>query len=97
MSSVDSLVGTILVRSPAPESLGSSLYTHMGHQNVGLKQIVISPLKMGLLGISKESPLGICNHGEPGANPPAARDEKHFYRGEEDVGKAIVNRVRGRN
>ena len=56
------------------------------------KEPAISSAKLGLFGISKELQFGVCNHGEPPAGPPAAREEKLFYREEEKVGRAIVNK-----
>lgn len=47
---------------------------------------------MGLLEISKELQSWVCSHGELCARTPAARGEKLFYRGEEKVGRAIVNK-----
>lgn len=46
---------------------------------------------MILFGVSKELQFEVCYHSKPHANPPTVREKKLFYRGEEDVGRAIVN------
>lgn len=51
------------------------------------RQPVISPTKMGLFGISKELQFEVCNHGKP----PQQREEKLFYGGQQEVGRATVN------
>ena len=43
-------------------------------------------------GISKELQFGVCNYGKPHASPEQQGEEKLFYRGEEEVGRAIVNK-----
>ena len=45
---------------------------------------------MSLFGISKELQVRVCSHGEPLASLPAAR-ESPLCRGEEEIGKALVN------
>ena len=56
------------------------------------RQPVISPAKMSLFGINRELQLGICKHGEPLARSKQQGEEKLFHRGEEDVGRANVNK-----
>ena len=51
----------------------------------------ISPAKMGLFGISRDLQFQVCNHGEPHVSPCPATGEL-FYRGEKEVGRAIVNK-----
>ena len=51
----------------------------------------ISPTKMGLLGVTRGLHFEVYNHGEPHASPCTARRREHFHRGENEVGRAIVN------
>ena len=48
----------------------------------------ISPAKMGLSRISRELQFEVCICGEPSVSPQSARAGEHFYRGEEEVGRA---------
>ena len=59
-----------------------------------LKQIeltVISPAKVGLLGINKELQLRVCNHDETMQDPSIRWKGALFYGGEKEVGRAEVN------
>ena len=73
------------------------------HECVDLKQIDfqtnrlpdISPGKMGLFLISRELQFGVCNHGETykvAVSPLVAREGECFYRGENKVGRVIINK-----
>ena len=46
------------------------------------------PAKMGLFRISREWKVEVCICGEPSVSPQSARAGEHFYRGEEEVGRA---------
>ena len=46
---------------------------------------------MALFRINKEVQFWSCNHGEPHASSEQQREEKLFYRGKEEVGRATVN------
>ena len=50
----------------------------------------ISPAKMGLFSISRELQFEVCICGEPSVSPQSARAGEHFYRGEEEVGRALT-------
>ena len=50
----------------------------------------VSPAKMGLFWINRE--FGVCNHCGPHASLPMAREGERFYRGEKEVGRAIINK-----
>ena len=50
----------------------------------------ISPAKMGLFRISRELQFEVCICGEPSVSPQSARAGEHFYRGEEEVGRALT-------
>ena len=50
----------------------------------------ISPEKMDLFGISTKLQFGVFSCGRPCASLSRAR-EKLFYRGEREVGRAVVN------
>ena len=47
----------------------------------------ISPVKMGLFKTSKELQFEVCNHGKLHPSPHAVREEEHFYRKEQEVGR----------
>ena len=47
---------------------------------------------MGLFEISKKWELEVSNYGSPCVSPCTAREREFFYREEEEVGKAIVNK-----
>ena len=49
----------------------------------------ISPAKMDLFKISREFQFEVCICGEPSLSPQSARAREHFYRGEEEVGRAL--------
>ena len=55
----------------------------------------ISPAKMGLFRSRRELQFGVSNHSKLLASPSMAREGEHIYRGEKEVGRAIVNRVHG--
>ena len=44
---------------------------------------------MGLSRISRELQFEVCICGEPTVSPQSARAGEHFYRGEEEVGRAL--------
>ena len=50
---------------------------------------------MGLFGISRELQFRFCKHDEPRTSSRMAREGERFYRGENEVGRALVNRVYG--
>ena len=45
---------------------------------------------MGLFRISREWQFEVCICGEPSVSPQSARAGEHFYRGEEEVGRALT-------
>ena len=45
---------------------------------------------MGLFRISREWQFEVCICGEPSVSPQSARAREHFYRGEEEVGRALT-------
>ena len=47
----------------------------------------ISPVKMGLFGISRQFQLEVCKHGKP--SPHTAREGEHFYREEKTCWKSF--------
>ena len=61
----------------------------------------ISPAHMGLFGIIRELQFWVCHHGESHASPmelhhgkfPCTAREELFYRGEKEVGMAIVKKT----
>ena len=48
------------------------------------------PAKMGLFRISREWKVEVCICGEPSVSPQSARAGEHFYRWEEEVGRALT-------
>lgn len=46
---------------------------------------------MGLFKTSKELQFEVCSHGKLHPSPQAVREEEHFYRKEQEVGRATVN------
>ena len=81
---------TCLLTSPEPLRIFSG--PHMDHQKCWPKTNrlpVISPGKMGLLGISKKLQFGVCNHGKPYASLRMTREGECFYRGEKEVGRDL--------
>ena len=54
--------------------------------------LCMSPVKMGLSGISRELQFSFCNHREPFESPRTAKEGKHFYREEKEIARAIVNK-----
>jgi len=67
---------------------------------VDLKQIdchIFLQKRWVLSGVSRELQFRVCNHGEPWANLPTAREGMHFIirSGEKEVERAIVIRVHG--
>ena len=47
---------------------------------------------MSLSGILGELQWGVCNHRESRTSPYMVRKGEHFYKGEKEVGRAIVNK-----
>ena len=47
---------------------------------------------MSLFGILGELQRGVCNHGESCTSPYMVRNGEHFYEGEKEVEKAVVNK-----
>ena len=50
----------------------------------------ISSAKMGLFRISRAWQFEVCICAEPSLSPQSARAGEHFYRGEEEVGRALT-------
>ena len=47
---------------------------------------------MDLFNTSKELQFEVCNNGKLHPSPHAVREEEHFYRKEQEVGRATVNK-----
>lgn len=63
-------------------------FSFLTHYKVEVNQIVISPAKVGLFGISKELQSGIFNHGGTHSNPQQKWRGEPFHRGGNRVGRA---------